>query len=230
MIAAGHDVVACAPAETPDVGDELAEMGARFVAVALNRAGLNPLADLRYRRLLRDIILQERPDVVLAYTIKPIVHGLPVAKRAGVRHCYALVTGLGAAFSTGGVKGLVLRLVAATLYRRAMRSCDLVMVQNRDIAERFAAMGITTNQSKVIVVAGSGIDTTQFSAEAMPVGPPVFLMLARMLHDKGVNEFVAAARIVRREIPAAKFLLVGDTDPNPAAIALEQLQQWSGGV
>lgn len=227
VVAAGHEVVACAPVETADVGAKLARMGVRLVPVILSRAGMNPLADLRYRRMLRGIMLREAPDVVLAYTIKPVVHGIPVARRAGVKRCYALITGLGAAFHTEGFKGWVLQLIASKLYRRALRACDLIMVQNRDIAACFTARGITTAASNVLVVAGSGIDTAVFTAQPMPHGPPVFLLLARMLRDKGVEEFVAAARIVRKSYPAAKFLLVGDTDPNPAAIPLAQLLRWS---
>jgi glycosyltransferase involved in cell wall biosynthesis len=227
MIAAGHEVVACAPFESMGIADELAEIGVRFVPVALSRAGLNPLADVRYRRMLRSIFLRERPDVVLAYTIKPIVHGIPVAKRAGVRHCYALITGLGAAFNTSGLKGRMLQVIAAKLYSRALRACKLIMVQNSGIADRFSDLGITTATSSVMIIAGSGVDTERFVAQPLPDGPPVFLLLARMLRDKGIEEFVAAARIVKSEIPRAKFLLVGDADPNPAAISPEQLQKWT---
>lgn len=227
MIAAGHQLIACAPAETTGVGDELQKIGVRFEPVRLSRAGLNLLADLRYRRMLRRIVLRVRPDVVLAYTIKPVVHGIPVARRAGVTRCYALITGLGASFNTTGIKGRLLRLIAASLYRRALRDCEVIMVQNRDIADSFAAQGITASAANVIVVAGSGIDTAKFTAQDFQAGPPVFLLLARMLRDKGVLEFVAAARVVRGKLPEAKFLLVGDTDPNPAAISIEQLRVWS---
>jgi glycosyltransferase involved in cell wall biosynthesis len=227
MLAAGHEVVACAPAELPGVAQALSDLGARFVPVDLSRTGLNPLVDLRYRRQVRDLVRRERPEVVLAYTIKPVVYGLPAAKAAGAPRVYALITGLGAAFNTGGLKGGVLRLVASTLYRRALRLASVVMVQNRDIAERFAALGITTARSKVMVVAGSGIDTDAFRAQPMRNGSPVFLLLARMLRDKGVEEYVAAARLVKSKYSTARFLLVGDTDPNPAAISSAQLQRWS---
>lgn len=225
MVQAGHAVVAAAPAETPGVPEKLAVLGVRYVPVALARAGLNPLADgLTFLRLLR-LFRRERPAMVLGYTIKPVIYGSLAAAWVGVPRIYALVTGLGAAFHAAGGKGWLLRLVATRLYRLALARCSLVMVQNQEIAELFIRENIAP-ASKVVVVPGSGVDTGYFQSVPIPLGAPVFLLLGRMLRDKGVEEYVAAARLVRQQRPDARFLLVGDTDPNPAAIAPQQLEQW----
>ena len=100
-------------------------------------------------------------------------------------------------------------------------------MQNQEIAALFIREGIVP-ADKVVVVPGSGVDTGHFAFCPMPAGPPVFLLLARMLRDKGVEEYVAAAKLVKEEVPHARFLLVGDTDPNPAAISKEQLNRWNG--
>ena len=226
LVQAGATVTAAAPAETPGVSQRLADFGVRFEPVVLARAGLNPLVDgLSFVRLIK-LFRRTRPDVLLAYTIKPVIYGSLAAQWVGVRRVYALITGLGAAFHADGLKGRLLRLVAVTLYRIALRSCTKVFVQNKDIAELFIREGIVP-AGKVVVVPGSGVDTQHFDFVPAPLGPPVFLLLARMLHDKGITEYVAAARLVKAQLPDARFLLVGDLDPNPAAISREQLQRWA---
>jgi len=228
LISAGHEVVCSAPPGKAGVAAALAVMGARFVPVpSLQRAGLNPWHEMATRRELRAIFERERPDVLLAYTIKPIVHGLPAAHAAGIPRLYAMITGLGAAFNSPGIKGWCFQMLAIVLYRRALKNATRVIAQNEDIAQYLLERQICTKREQILVVQGSGVDATHFIRVAHPKGPPVFLLLARMLRDKGVEEYVAAARLVRQKLPAARFLLVGDTDPNPAAISKEQLNLWN---
>lgn len=226
MVQAGHTVTGAAPAETPGVPHALSALGVRFVPVTLARAGLNPLADVFSLLRLKTLFRQERPDVVLSYTIKPVIYGSLAASWAGVPQIYALITGLGAAFHTSGLKGRLLRFMAVTLYRLALARCTRVLVQNQDIAELFIRKGIVS-AGKVVIVPGSGVDSVYFPPKPMPERSLVFLLLARMLRDKGVEEYVAAARLLKKKLPQARFLLVGDSDPNPAAISETQLRQWN---
>lgn len=228
MVEAGYEVVAAAPPENPEVPAQLSDLGVRFVAVpSLRRTGLNPWQDLRLRRALKQMLRRELPEVLLAYTIKPVVHGLPAARRAGVPRCYALITGLGAAFNTPGIKGHILSAIASSLYRRALRHADRVITQNEEIGRFLVSRRLVSSASCVAVVAGSGVDTDHFAAVPIPSGPPVFLLLARMLRDKGIIEYVEAAKRCRQRLPSARFLLVGDTDPNPTAIPAEMLAEWN---
>lgn len=223
----GHEVLAVAPAQTEGISRQVAALGARFVPVSLSRAGLNPWQDWRSGRSLQATFSRERPDIVLAYTIKPVSFGIPAAYKAGVAFRYALITGLGAAFNTRGLKGFMLKRVASLLYRRSLRLCTRVIVQNRDIAVFLRREHLAPPEVEVCVVPGSGVDTGHFCDSAPPAGAAVFVLLARMLRDKGVTEFVAAARLVKKQVPDARFLLVGDIDPNPAAISAEQLDRWN---
>lgn len=223
---AGHEVCAAAPAETAGVPGQLASMGVRFIDVPLARTGLNPFADARTFFALRALFRREQPDTLLSYTIKPVIYGSLAAGSAGVPRINALITGLGAAFHTCGVKGRLLRIVAVLLYRCALRRCRKVLVQNRNIADLFVCEAIVPSE-KIVVVPGSGVDVEHFVSQPLPEGPPVFLLLARMLRDKGVEEYVRAAQVVKHECPQARFLLVGDTDPNPAAIPAAQLDAWN---
>lgn len=227
LVREGHEVVAAAPLEAGFGPAQAAALGARFEPLQFARAGLNPLSDFLSMRRMDALFRRERPDILLASTIKPVVYGTVSARKAGVPRIFALVTGLGAAFHSSGWRGRALAFVAARLYRRALRRCTGVMVQNRDIAEHFRRRGIAAESLRLIVVAGSGVDLVHFAARPFPSGAePCFLLLGRLLKDKGICEYVEAAREVRREFPAAQFLLAGDFDPNPAAISREQLEDW----
>lgn len=226
MIEAGHEVIGLAPAQTPDVPDRLRRIGARFIAVELSRTGLNPMADLRYRRDLEAILRREKPDLVLAYTIKAVVHGVVAAHNAGVPRIHALITGLGTAFSTVGLKGRFLRFCATRLYRQAFKHCDRVFVQNQETADFFLAKNCGRPE-RFVLVAGSGVDLTHYSRCALPVaGKPVFLMLSRLLKDKGVADFVEAARQLKREGVDARFIVAGAAELPPAGIPSDQLETW----
>jgi glycosyltransferase involved in cell wall biosynthesis len=231
MVQAGHKVIGVAPQETRGVPQALSDIGVRYVPFTLTRAGLNPIVDVLTLRRLKALFQHECPDVLLSYTIKPVIYGSLAAKWAGVPRIYALITGLGAAFHTSGIKGRLLRFMAVTMYRISLKRCTKVFVQNQEIADLFTRENIVPTD-KLRVVAGSGVDTSHFTFSPMPEGAPIFLLLARMLRDKGVEEYVAAARLVKAQIPQARFLLVGDTDPNPAAISRKQLDQWNaeGGI
>lgn len=225
LVDAGHDVVAAAPAQNADVPAKLKNMGVRYEPIALARAGLNPLANLASLFRLRRLIKQQRPDVVLSYTIKPVIYGSLGAWLAGVPRIYALITGLGAAFHTTGMKGRALRVMAVCLYRLALRRCTKVFAQNKDIADLFIREGIVT-EDKISVVPGSGVDTTHFAFSPLPEGQPVFLYLGRLLKDKGIAELVAATRLLKTSHPEAKVLLVGDIDPNPASFSAAEVAAW----
>jgi glycosyltransferase involved in cell wall biosynthesis len=226
IVASGHKVVGLAPVETSGVREGLAKIGVRFVPIKLARAGLNPLVDFSALLRLIAVFRRERPDVVMSYTIKPVIYGSLAARFARIPRIYALITGLGAAFFTPGLKGRLMRLVAVMMYRASLAGCTKVFVQNQEIADLFIREGIAPT-NRIVLVPGSGVDTGHFAFRPMPKEPAVFLLLARMLRDKGVGEYVAAARLVKKQIPQARFLLVGDTDPNPAAISKEQLNQWN---
>jgi len=226
MLAAGHEVVTLAPPQNPEVPTKLAALGAKFVGVELARTGLNPAADLFAFRRVRRVIAAERPQVVLGYTIKPVIYGALAARACHVPRVYALITGLGAAFHTPGLKGTMLRGIATRLYRVALRRCDGVIAQNQDIAELFIREDIA-GADQVFTVRGTGVDLEHFMpCPPMASSPPVFLFVGRLLRDKGIREFVAAARLVKAQLPEAVFRIVGEPDPNPAGLPLAQVLEW----
>ncbi|MDZ4753816.1 MAG: glycosyltransferase family 4 protein [Phycisphaerae bacterium] len=232
LVAAGHVVTVCVPQADPalrsGIAQQVRELGAELVDVPLDRTGTNPLREWRATRFFHDFFRGRRFDVVLAYNPKPIFHALPAAKRAGVPLVAAMVTGLGFAFIGGSWKARALGALARWLYRRALRSADVVFFQNPDDRAMFAQLGLLPPAIRIEMIAGSGVDTNRFAAQPLVTDPaaPIFLMIARLLKDKGAVEFAEAAKIVRRSLPGARFRLLGWIDSNPAAIAQRDLDRW----
>lgn len=226
MIAAGNEVVACAPDPDPAVQSALAKLGVGFRVVAMARTGANPFADLATLWDYYGLIRRERPDVVLAYTQKPIIYGGLAARLAGGTRYFAMCSGLGHAFSGGGLRSLALRAIVTQLYRFAVAKAEAVFTFNCDDAGEMRRLGITSDRHAVIQVPGSGIDTLAFAREPVPDGPPVFLMIARLMRDKGLGEFVSAARALRKAGKPARFQVLGPRDSNPTGISSTEIQSW----
>lgn len=231
MVAAGHRVVAAAPFEDPADEAAVRALGAEPRGIALQRHSMNPLANLAYAADLKRLIQDVRPDVFLAYTAKPVVWGAPAARAAGVPLVAALITGLGYAFTEGGeVKRRAARAALSALYRRALRRCDQVIFQNPDDLSAFRRLGILAKGAEAAVVNGSGIDLARFSPTPVPAEPR-FLMVARLLKDKGVREYGQAAVTLKQRYPHVAFRLAGWREEAPDSVSQAELDSWiAGGV
>jgi glycosyltransferase involved in cell wall biosynthesis len=219
----GYDVVALAP---PDRYSERFEaLGVDYVPIEIDKQGISPPRDLlltaRYYRALRRL----RPAVFLGYTAKPNVYGSLAAHALGIP-VINNVAGLGTAFIK---QGLLTRIVSG-LYRLAFARSATVFFQNREDMEMFVAQRLV-RAGQARLLPGSGIDLAQFrpaSRSASPAPRPLtFLLIARLLWDKGVGEYVEAARQVRARFPDARFQLLGFLDvPNRTAVARSDLDRW----
>lgn len=198
-------------------------MGVELHDVAIQRTGLNPLRDLQALWQLYRLMRRERPQLMLAYTVKPVIWGLLAAWLAGVPKRCALITGLGYAF-TSGREGFTSYLVRF-LYRLALSRAEKVFFQNPDDEALFKELHILPSSTPSLVVNGSGIDLDQFAVAPKPA-EPVFLLIARLLGDKGVREYVNAARKVKVAHPDTVFKLAGWIDENPNAIEQSELDSW----
>ncbi|HXT41681.1 MAG TPA: glycosyltransferase family 4 protein [Candidatus Angelobacter sp.] len=226
LVAAGHSVLACAPDAHPGVPVGMKQIGVRFHAMPLKRTGLNPLADFRFLRFFTRFLKAERPDLMFSYTIKSVIYGSLAAHRAGVPRLFALMTGLGYAFTEGNLKQRLVGRVARALYRRALPHNDAVFFQNPDDLQLFLSLGLLRDAHRAVRVNGSGVDLERFAFQPPPSGPPVFLLVARLLRDKGIVEYAEAARLLKPRHPEARFQLVGPHDANPSAISRQELGAW----
>jgi len=229
MIRAGHEVVACAPDDDPEVERQLTILGARYRRTPMDRTGSNPLADLAMLLRYIGILRRERPDIVIAYTQKPIIYGGLAARLTGKGRFYALMTGLGYVFSRAADHRPLLRMIVARLYRAAVGRARAIFVFNADDRGELIRRGIVTVEAPVIQVPGSGIDLSHFAAVPFPTGPVKFLMISRLMRDKGVIEYAEAARRLKKRYPDATFQLLGRLDnENPTGISEADLAAWTG--
>ena len=196
--------------------------------IPLCRTGMNPLADLRSLLSLWYLMRCIRPDYVLGYTIKPVIYGSLAARLARVPRRFALITGLGYAFQgqEDGEDGRgLLRSLVQRLYAVALHGAHKVFFQNPDDQALFRMLGILPSATPSFVVNGSGVDVAEYSVAPLPTAPR-FLLIARLLGDKGVREYAEAARQIRSRHPDAVFSLVGWIDENPDAIKQDELDAW----
>lgn len=224
FLSLGYHVIAIAPTD-PLIATELATWQIQYMNVPLERNGLNPFADLVLCHTLQKILKQIKPDIVFAYTIKPIIYGSLAARLAGVRNIYSMITGTGYIFLDNNFKSRVIGFIARNLFRMALHFNSLVYFQNEDNLNFFRQMKIITSKKPAAVINGSGVDCEKFTVAPLPAEIS-FLMIARLLYDKGIREYVAAARLIKQHYPTVTFKLVGWIDTNPNSITQQELDTW----
>lgn len=228
MVRRGHRVVACAPAAPAAVIDALAAMGVAYRDVPLKRAGIRLDQDLRALWALVAILRELRPEAVLSYTIKPVIYGLLAARLVGVPRRFAMITGLGYSFIGAGLKARLTGVAARRLYRLSLSGAERVFFQNPDDRTLFERLRLVRGPDQAVMVNGSGVDLDAFRPAPLPGGPTSFLLIARLLEEKGVREYLNAARQVRARYPQTAFHLLGWHDEgNPAAISERELRSWA---
>ncbi|MEP1897603.1 MAG: glycosyltransferase family 4 protein [Alloalcanivorax venustensis] len=196
--------------------------------ITLGRTGVNPITDVLTLISLYKLFRSLRIDAVLTYTAKPVIYGTLAAWLAGIPSRFALITGLGYAF-TGKASGKrsALRFILRSLYRLALAHSKLVLFQNPDDEKLFRELAILSPSIESRVVNGSGVNLHHFNRAPFRKGKVKFLMIARLLGDKGVREYVKAAALVKKRHPDAIFILVGDIDTNPDSVKKHELEEWS---
>jgi glycosyltransferase involved in cell wall biosynthesis len=225
LVERGHELIACAPDASLDVRTGLAELGVSYRNIPLARAGLSPRGDLQTVRALHRLFREELPDRVLAYTAKPVIYSCLAAGGSGRPQVHAMITGLGYGFGGLSLRQRLLGVVVQRLYRIALRHATSVMFQNPDDRDLFVASGFVPPTLPVTIINGSGVSLIEWPPSPLPE-KPVFLLVARLLADKGVREYQRAAQRLKARYPHARFLLVGYLDSNPLSIGAAELAAW----
>lgn len=233
ILALGGEVSVGAPVAefSADDLEILRQRAVKVYDLPVARHGLNPITELAYMLRVRNALKQSRPDFLIPYTVKPVVFGTFAARLAGVPKTLPIVTGLGSVF-IGEPKNAAARFtryLVTRLYRSAFSRCEHLYFQNGDDPRDLRACGALPESSRWSILAGSGVDIDQFGAVPLPNGSHGlnFLMISRLIADKGVREFAEAARIVKSRHASVRFRLVGPLDTNPSAIKQEELDQWT---
>lgn len=208
-------------------GDEIRQAGLRLIPIKFQRSGRNPVSDLMTIRSLIRIYKNEQPDLIHHVSLKPVLYGSIAARIAGIPNVINAITGLGYVFSSEESFAKVIRCLISPLLKYIFAGRKTITIfQNQDDLKILEDMNLI-NHSQAKVIRGSGVDANIFTPGEDTISIPQVIVVARMLWDKGVGEFVQAAKLLMAKGVAARFILVGDTDSkNPAAISVAQLKIW----
>jgi glycosyltransferase involved in cell wall biosynthesis len=229
LLARGVEVYALAPDYDDALRAKVASLGAQPVDFSLSRTGLNPVRDLQDTVRLRSVLRRLAPDASLANYVKPVIYGSLAAWAARIPARYSMIEGLGYVFIEDGrppsLRRRALRYLVSRLYRCALSTNRRVFFLNPDDLGQFLASNVVRPQ-QTAQINGIGLDLEYYSPVPPVLEPVTFLFVARMLREKGVYDFVDAARTVKRRFSNARFLLVGSTDPNPGSVSTAVLESW----
>lgn len=222
ITARGYDVIVTGPNQ--DNIADIHALGVRFVEIKMDKNGLNPIADLQYIGSLFALMKREKPDIVLGYTIKPVIYGAIAAKLAGVPCINSMITGAGFLFISKSLKAKIVRAFASVLYRIGLGCADHVIFQNRDDKDEFIANGLLSEHT-CAVVNGSGVNMEQFAQVDYP-RQITFFMLSRVMFSKGIREYLGAAEIVKKKYPSVRFILLGAVEKIQDSLTAEDLKPY----
>jgi len=221
----GHEVIAMASRATQLEIEGIERLGVTYMDYPAQRNGLNPFADMKTLVSFMKVFKSEKPDIVLAYTIKPVIWGGIAARLFPSIRFYGLITGLGFAFQKGGFKRNLLSSIATYLYKLSLSKATKVIFQNLDNAQFFLDKKIIA-QKQAVRVNGSGVDLSHFVKSEPITKRFSFLTIARLLGAKGLREYAAASKIVKQQYPDVVFQLVGPEDPSPDGIPIDEVNKW----
>lgn len=208
--------------------EEIRAAGLDLIPIDWSRSGRNPVRELVHLIRIIRIYRSVRPDITHHVALKPVLYGAIAARIAGVKHVVSAIAGLGylhssASFRAGVARSFLQRALGVLLRQPGGK----VLVQNpEDAAVMQDDVGLSPDT--ITLIRGAGVDTNRFAVRTIPSGDPIVLLASRMLWDKGVGDFVEAARILKRKGTRARFVLVGEGDSgNPGTIPDKQLHDWA---
>ncbi|QFS82441.1 N,N'-diacetylbacillosaminyl-diphospho-undecaprenol alpha-1,3-N-acetylgalactosaminyltransferase [Roseivivax sp. THAF40] len=224
----GYDVLALAAEIDPDTAAALDRNGIAHREIPMNRTGTNPFHDIRSLTALLRELRRARPDIVVAYTMKPIVYGCLAAQLASVPDRYALFTGLGYAFTEPNPTGRrrLVRTTTIWLHRMALRGITAAFCYNSADREDIRRFGLIPPKVALHDIPGSGVDTSRFAPTPVPAGPIKFLFVGRLLRSKGIAVLAEAAKKLKGEGLDFEIEILGPKDPNPDHISDRELEDW----
>ncbi len=224
----GYDVTIMAM-EEENMGDDIRAHGLKFIALPTTRGGKNPFKEINVLRFMHKVYKREKPDIVHHVTLKPVLYGSIAAKMLGVPKVINAISGMGSTFINANKLSPIYHLIR-NMYRLAFSNKNVrVIVQNEDDQKAAPKLG-KLNKDQIFLIKGSGVDVSKFAYVPEPEdGPVKLVLLARLLYDKGVGEYVAAAeRLKKKYGDGVHFILGGKLDPhNATGIPEEKLKQWT---
>lgn len=221
---ANCEVLAVGDGSEEEWGQKFADLGIRYRQIPVQRNGTNPAKDLKTLTALIRLLREEKPDKIFAYQAKTVIYGGMAAAMNGIRDFYPLIAGVGSVFLGSSLKQKLVRSILVAEYRLGMGRAPKVFFQNRDDLKVFTDHNILP-EHKAVMLHGSGVNVDKFTPTPLPEKPG-FLCISRLIRDKGVWEYLEAARKLHQRRPEVACVLVGPFDTNPSAIQPEELQPY----
>jgi|TARA_B110000977_G_scaffold186116_1_gene251686 glycosyltransferase involved in cell wall biosynthesis len=224
----GYKVHICVPYQEEHISfhDQIREMGIELHFIKLENSGLKFFPDIKYIYSVFKLCRKIRPQHVFSYTIKPVIFGTIAARLSGIKNTHLLITGLGYSFYANGFFNKLLRAIIVFLYRFTTSLSKTIFFQNPDNMNVFRSSGALSSNIKVGLVNGSGVDLN-FFRDCPIQNYNKFLFVGRLLEDKGIIDFIDAAKIIKKEYPNSEFHIVGWVDElYKKSITHKQLQTW----
>lgn len=210
LLEKGYDVILVAPRD-PLSRDVEIPRGARYIPIEMSRTGKNPLKELRYYRKLKAIYKAEKPDYIFHYTIKPNIYGTLAAKACKIPST-AMIAGLGHVYTQNGPGNRIARM----MYKHALQHAQHVLVLNESNYQTVIDRKVADPSKVIWMKGGEGVDLQKFAPLSKPSSDKfIFLMVGRLLYDKGYTEYVTAAR----NLSQAEFRIMGPIDDHPNAVS-----------
>lgn len=224
FLAEGYEVVAVGEAPEDQWAAQFQELGIRYRSIPVQRNGMNPLYDMKTLRALYRLLREEKPDKVFTYQAKTVIYGGIAARLCKIQDVYPLIAGVGSVFLGDGLKRKIVRSILVTEYKIGLKKAAGAFFQNRDDLAVFTSNKIIPEQ-KVVMLNGSGVNIDRFEPTELPEKVS-FLCISRLIRDKGVCEYLDAAREIHKRHPDVHCVLVGPYDTNISAIKPEDVQPY----
>ena len=208
IVLKGYDVVAIVPEDTHD--NEFNNINVKKRVLRFNKTSTSIFSTLKYYYGLKKILKEEKPDKIFSYTIKPVIFGSLAGHKAKVKEIYSLVCGLGYVYAVNNLKTKIIRPICNVAYRMAFKYNKKVVFQNGDDIDYFAKRKIIKKE-KCAIVNGSGVDLNAFKKNKLPDNNS-FIMVSRIIKEKGVKEFFEAASMIKEKYPNSRFTYIGAYD------------------
>lgn len=220
----GYEVYALGNEPAEKWGSRFAENGVTYRQIEVSRNGVSVAGDLHTLSSIKKQLREIMPEKIFTFQAKTVIYGVIAARSLGITEVYPLIAGVGSVFLSGDLKSKIVRRIIVAEYKYALKKCSTVFFQNMDDVETFESYKIVRREN-VVMLHGSGVDTEKFAVTPLPE-KPAFLCISRLIRDKGVCEYLDAARELKKKYPETRCLLVGPFDTNPSAIKPEELQPY----
>lgn len=229
LVEKGVKVFAIAPDYNDSIRSKIVSIGAVPVDCSMERTGTHLFKDINDLCKLASILRNLQLDYTLNYFIKPVIYGSIAARCVGIRKVFSMVEGLGYVFTPMNQKDTFkkkcLRQIVSNMYKLAFLLNNRVFFLNKDDVSEFLSRRII-NRKKIIQISGIGVDLNYFKATEKKTEIIVYILIARIIKEKGINEYIEAARIVKNKYKNVRFLLVGATENKYSAISTAKIMQW----